>query len=282
MRGFMPFLLHVSGIRLLALAATLAAPSAVRPQDGPAPSPSTPGFEVASVKPQQWTGTGSVGVFVRGNTLDAEHVSLFSLVAFAYNLRDVQLSGGPPWVRSGVLGYSELYQVIAKAPEGPPPAMAVFRQMLQRLLAERFKLQVRHVEKELPTYDLVVGKGGPRLTQSRADEKFDFVSSAIGRFGIRIAATHMTVQQLIDHQLVAYNDRLIFDKTGLADPYDFTLQFTVENVSADQASSAKQADAIDLPPLSTALQEQLGLKLEPRRALFDTVVIEHAERPTAN
>jgi uncharacterized protein (TIGR03435 family) len=120
----------------------------------------SPAFEVASIKPQAWTGKGSVGIFVRGNSLDAEHVSLFSLVTFAYNLRDVQLSGGPSWVKSGVLVDSELFQVTAKAPEGPPPTMDAMRQMLQTLLADRCKLQLRHAEKELPIYNLVVKKGG--------------------------------------------------------------------------------------------------------------------------
>ena len=103
-----------------------------------------PEFEVASIKPQPFAGQGSVGIFVRGNTLDAEHVSLDFLVMFAYNLHEVQLSGGPSWARSGVLSSSELFQVIAKSTGDPPPSMAVFRQMLQALLADRFKLQVRH------------------------------------------------------------------------------------------------------------------------------------------
>jgi uncharacterized protein (TIGR03435 family) len=84
----------------------------------------------------------------------------------------------------------------------------------------------------------------------------------------------MTVQQLIDHQLGGYTDQPIFDKTGLTAPYDFTLEFTVQDLSGDNAPS--------LPSLVTAVQEQLGLKLEPGRERFDTLVIEHAERPSEN
>jgi len=191
----------------------------------------------------------------------------------AYNLRDVQLSGGPSWVKTGVLADSELFQVTAKAPEGPTPTTDVMRQMLQTLLADRFKLQLRHVEKELPVYNLVK-KGGPKLKESPADAKFNFVTTGIGKFGIRIAATHMTMQQLIDHQLGGYADQPIFDKTGLTAPYDFTLEFTVQDLSGDNSAG--------LPSLVTAVQEQLGLKLEPGRAKFDTLVIEHAERPSEN
>jgi uncharacterized protein (TIGR03435 family) len=235
-------------------------------------------FEVASIKPQQWTGQGSVGIFVRGDTLDAEHASLFSLVTFAYNLRDVQLSGGPPWVKRDVLASSELYQVIAKAPGEPPPQIAVFRQMLQTLLADRFNLQVHHVQKDLPIYNLVVNRGGPRhLKESPGETKFDFVASGKGRLGVRIVATHMTMQELIDHQLGGYTDRPIFDKTGLSAPYDFTLEFAVEN-----APPGQEIGPNDPPALVTAVQEQLGLRLEPAMAPFDTVVIDHAARPAGN
>jgi uncharacterized protein (TIGR03435 family) len=253
-----------------------------KPQDSANRSGPVAAFEVASIKLQPWTGGGSVGIFIRGNTLDAEHVSLFSLVTFAYNLRDIQLSGGPPWVRSGVLSSSELYQVMGKAPVGPPPSRSAFQEMLRGLLAERFKLQLRHVEKELPVYYLVVRKGGPKLKASPADAKFNFVSSGVGRFGVRIVATHMTVQQLIDQQLSAYIDQPILDKTDLADPYDFRLEFGVEDMSAGPVSLEGQGDRKNLPGLSLALQEQLGLKLAPSRAAFDTVVIEHAERPSEN
>ena len=235
-----------------------------------------PEFDVASVKPQPFTGQGSVGIFVRGDTLDAEHASLFSLVTFAYNLRDVQLSGGPAWVKSGVLAYSELFQVIGKTTADPPPPVDVFRRMLQTLLAERFQLRVHHVQKYLPIYNLVVGKGGPKLKESPADAKFNFVASSAGRLGVRIAATHMTMQQLIDHQLGAYTDRPIFDKTGLGAAYDFTLEFAVENYPVGQEPGPN-----DPPGLITAVQE-LGLKLEPGTAPFDTVVIDRAAKPSVN
>jgi bla regulator protein BlaR1 len=234
-------------------------------------------FDVVSVKPQPFTGSGSVGIFVRGNTLDAQHISLKDLVTFAYNLRGVQLSGGPSWAERGVLNFSELYQVTAKISADPPPPIEVFRQMLQSVLAERFHLQVHHLQKDLPIYNMVIAKGGPKLKPSPAESKFDFRVSTRGKFGTRIVATHMTVAELIDHQLAGYTARPIFDKTGLTTPYDFTLEFVGENLPAGQEDSTPE-----VPPLVTAVQDQLGLKLEPGTAPFDTVVIDHAERPTEN
>jgi bla regulator protein blaR1 len=234
-----------------------------------------PAFDVVSVKPQPFTGSGAVGVFVRGNTLDAQHISLKDLVMFAYNLRGVQLSGGPSWAERGILNFSELFQVTAKVSADPPPPIEVFRQMLQPVLAERFQLQIHHVQKDLPIYNMVIAKGGPKLKPSGAESKFDFRVSGRGNFGIRIVATHMTIQDLIDHQLGGYTTRPIFDKTDLTAPYDFTLEFNSENAPAGQETP-------DFPSLVTAVQDQLGLKLEPGTAPFDTVVIDHAERPTEN
>jgi uncharacterized protein (TIGR03435 family) len=234
-------------------------------------------FEVASVKLQPWTGQGGVYVLVRGNTLDAEHASLNELVAFAYNLRDVQLSGGPGWAdRSHAkLMDAELYQVTAKAAGDPPPPTEVFRQMLQTLLAERFQLKVHHVQKDLPTYNLIVNKDGPKIKESRADVKFSSVTSARGRFGTRMVTTKMTMQQLVN-TLSLYASRPVLDKTGLTGSYDFTLEFVGENVAAEQDAAA------DGPSLFTAIQEQLGLKLESSTAPFDTVVIDSVQHPTEN
>ena len=238
-------------------------------------------FDVVSVKPQKWTGQGSasVGVFVRGDTLDAEHASLRGLVLFAYNLRGVQLSGGPAWAEvAGLLTDAELFQVIAKVSSDPPPPLDEFRKMLQPVLAERFKLQIHHVQKPLPVYNLVVANGGPKLSNLKPGDpgsKSSFAVSSRGRFGIRIVATNITIGQLVERQLESYTGRTTFDRTGLTVPYDFTLEFVAEEAPPDAEESA-------FPRLVTALQEQLGLKLEPATAPFDTIVIDHAERPDEN
>jgi uncharacterized protein (TIGR03435 family) len=238
-------------------------------------------FDVVSVKPQKWTGQAGegAGVLVRGDTLDAEHVSLKGLVMFAYNLRPVQLSGGPAWTEvAGLLANSELFQVIAKVSSDPPPPLDEFREMLQPVLADRFKLQVHHVQKPLPVYNLVVANGGPKLNNLKPGDpgsKSNFTVSSRDRFGIRIVATNMTIQQLVERQLEGYAGRPVFDKTGLTRPYDFTLEFVAEQAPLGEEDPT-------LPRLLTAIQEQLGLKLEPATAPFDTIVIDHAERPGTN
>jgi uncharacterized protein (TIGR03435 family) len=235
----------------------------------------SPAFDVASVKLQAWTGQGGVGVFVRGGTLDAEHASLRDLVEFAYNLRDVQLSGGPAWAdrSNSKLNDAELYQVIGKVSGDAPPSTDMFRRMLQTLLAQRFALKVHHLQKDLPVYNLTIDKGGVKFERSAAEAKFTSQTSMAGRTVVRMVNTQMTMEKLAS-MLGGYAGRPVYNKTNLDGDYDFTLQFATVNL-ADAGDAPAEG-----PSLFTALREQLGLKLEPALAPFDTVVIDHAERPS--
>ena len=234
-----------------------------------------PAFDVASVKLQPWTGQqGCAGcIQVRGNTLTAEHVDLYSLIWYAYGLRtDGQLSGGPAWaLGSGMLDERTLYQVIAKTGD-PNPPRDQFPLMMQTLLAERFQLKIHHVQKVLPVFHLVVVKGGTKLKENTSDDKMSMAMS--GAKVLRIVAKHAPLTNLVGQLSVAAN-RPVIDKTGLTGFYDFELRWT---------PGALDASATDAPgdSIFTALQDQLGLKLEATTAPFDTVVIDHAEKPSEN
>jgi uncharacterized protein (TIGR03435 family) len=241
---------------------------------------SPPAFDVASVKRQPWNSEGgsSLGVFLRGDTLDAEHCSLYDLISWAYGLRDGNLSGGPVWANRDKLLMidAELYQVIGKVSANPPPSAEAFRQMLQMLLADRFQLKIHHVEKELPAYNLVIDKGGGlKMTLSAPGTSFSNNQRSIGRYAIRMVTSQLTMQDFAG-MIAGYAGRPVFDKTGLAGGYDFRLDFIPESVTAET----------DLPPgvqpISQAVREQLGLRLEASTGMFDTVVIDHAERPASN
>lgn len=169
---------------------------------------------------------------------------------------------------------AELYQVIGKVSASPPPSIEVFRQMLQMLLTDRFQLEIHHVEKEFPTYNLVIDKG-LKMKASAEGTQFSNLQRSIGRYGIRMVTTHITMPNFAG-MIAGYTGRPMFDKTGLGGGYDFTLDFIPESATAEP----------DLPPgvpsILQALRNQLGLRLGPSTALFDTVVIDRAERPTAN
>jgi uncharacterized protein (TIGR03435 family) len=165
--------------------------------------------------------------------------------------------------------------VIGKVASETPPSKDVFRQMLQALLADRFSLKIHHVQKDLPVYNLTIDKSRPKLERSAGDTKFASRITMQGHYTLRMVNTLMTMEKLASI-LAANAGRPVFNKTGLDDAYDFTLEFVMPNV-ANNADAAAEG-----PSLFTALREQLGLRLEAATAFFDCVVIDHAERPSTN
>jgi uncharacterized protein (TIGR03435 family) len=247
----------------------------------PAQTPQPLAFGVASVKPQKFTGEGTVGFSIKGDTLHAERVELNKLIEYAYNVQDFELSGGPSWAAfHGLLG-SELFEVMAKAPPGQTTTPEQFQLMMQALLADRFHLQIHRLSKPLPAYNLVVGAGGSKL-KTTAGGKSAINLRPIGgkdavdrRAGLHITATNVTIDQIVHGQIGRDTGRPTFDKTGLTGHYDFTLEYLQDPTSPLAAEST-------LPPLSSALPDQLGLKLESTTAPYDTIVIDHAEKPSEN
>jgi uncharacterized protein (TIGR03435 family) len=237
---------------------------------------SPPAFDVASVKHHPFDGSGLVGIQVRGDTLTADHTCLYGLVSFAYNLREGHLSGGPSWAQCvGLLVNSDLYQVIGKTSGDPPPSMDQFRLMLQTLLADRFQLRVRHIQKELPTYNLVAAPRGTKLKESAADAKTWMNQDARGNHGksMHVTATHFPIAEFVNYCEI-WAGRPTIDQTGLGGFYDFELSW-------DSNTDVPGADPVG-QDFATALEKQLGLKLEPATGSFDTVAIDHAEKPSEN
>jgi uncharacterized protein (TIGR03435 family) len=221
-----------------------------------------PEFEVASIKPHQ----GSVTVYglgISGQTVVETAATLTYLVKDAYYLRDEQVSGGPDW------GRNQRYDIVAKAPGEREPTVEEARQMLQSLLADRFKLTVRREMPETSVYALVPAKGGLKLKPS--DKKTGVLGqpSAVGRRMKGSVTMDFLARLLTDRA-----GRYVVDRTGLAGNYEIALEWTPDNFTPPD----------DTPPLSifTAVQEQLGLKLEPTKAPVEKFIIEHAEMPTEN
>jgi len=220
-------------------------------------------FEVASVKPLP----GNVfraGILISGNRVTASG-PLNHLIQLAYNLKDYQVVGGPDWATSGNL----LYEVMAKVEGEAPPARQEVREMLQNLLAERFRLSIHRATKELPVYSLVIGQDGPKLKKSAPDAKMD--STFMSGPASRITATE-TVPSLAN-QLELATGLPVLDKTGLSGPYEIKLEW-----SSDDGPVGITSD----PSLFAALQKQLGLKLQASRELLPVLVIDHVEKPSEN
>jgi uncharacterized protein (TIGR03435 family) len=256
-------------------------------------------FEVASVKPSPSQAVVRVRASMRGGpgTSDPEqitftNVTLTNVLLRAYDVKSFQLSG-PEWLSS------ERYEVIAKIPPGTTKEQ--FNLMLQNLLAERFHLAVHHEIKELQGYELVKSKNGPKLKPSaetapdvqpteapKTDANGFPQLSAPGLVileGIRgkavvsfLTARAQPLSALVDKLSNEFRFP-VADRTGLTGKFDFTLEF------APQAPGALPIDSPDdsAPNLITAVPQQLGLRLEPKKIPTDIVVVDRADKiPTQN
>ena len=142
--------------------------------------------------------------------------------------------------------------------------------MLQSLLTSRFQLALRHETRETAVYALVPDRGGPKFPESAPDAKGILLMRGRGK----IVASGGTMAQLANWFSNANGvDRPVVDQTGLSGHYDFTLEWS--NPLAGDADPAA-------PSIFTAMREQLGLRLEPRRAPLEVLVIDHAEMPGSN
>ena len=240
-----------------------------------------PRFEVASIKPNNSGSDNSARNLGANGRLVFENFPLRQLIIAAYDIQAFQLIGGPAWINN------ERFDVEARAAATTPlPQMYL---MMRSLLADRFKLLVRREERELPVYVLVKARSdgglGPRMKASAVD------CGPIGRgrgapapgtppgppAGCRALITPSGVNfegQTTAHLATVLGmavRQTVIDKTGLVGGFDLQLSF-----SPDTAPAADP----NLPSLFTALQEQLGLKLESTRAPMEVVVIDSVERPT--
>jgi uncharacterized protein (TIGR03435 family) len=197
------------------------------------------------------------------------------LIKFSYGLHTRQISSGPSWLAS------ELFDVTAEPDGEGQPSNQQWKIMVQKLLADRFKFSFHREKQELPVYTLSVASGGPKLTPSGDDPNgFPSFASRLGNVIARNANMN-DFAALMQFGM----DRPVLDQTGLAGKFDFTLNWTPNEfqVSAGGVNQPPQVDPNKAPPdLYKAIQEQLGLKLESKKAPVDVIVIDHVEEPSPN
>jgi uncharacterized protein (TIGR03435 family) len=229
-----------------------------------------PKFEVASVKPTSLPrcpenpfAANVPGI--AGNRVTAIG-TLNNLIRTAYNVTSDRILGGPSW--TACPGASS-YDVVAKTEGEGTPSTEQVRLMLQALLADRFQLKLHRETKDLPVYQLVIGKNGPKLTESASDTE---PSGSIVPGRSRIVMTKRSMDELAQ-DLLLFVDYPIVNRTGLTGFYDFSLK-----VNYDFSAGGDPGRVSVL----TAVQEQLGLKLKPAKEPTEVLVIEHAEKPSGN
>jgi len=235
-------------------------------------------FEVATVKPSVPDRPGKAYLF-RGRQFTTLNTTLVDLIAFAYNIHAKQIMGGPGWMES------EKFDLAAQPNAEGQPNDKQLKAMVQELLAERFKLVFHRDKKELGVYAITIGKGGPKLNKSEGNP------NGLPGLGFRalgnMFATNATIGDLAGVMQGNVLDRPVIDQTGITGRFDFTLlwtpdefQFQFQGMGAKVPPPANNAAAP--PDLFTAMQEQLGLKLESTKAPAEVFVIDGVAKPTDN
>jgi uncharacterized protein (TIGR03435 family) len=276
-------LLAAAGFMAVALPLTLGLVNAPRGLAQSAPL----AFEVASVKPDPPDARGAgIHPMPNGQGYTARAVPLRLIVKLMYKITDGQIVGGPKWMDT------DLWDIEAKAEH--PSTLDQLHEMFQTLLADRFKLQFHRDTREISAYVLTVDKSGSKLKVNDSPDPFDFpIKPAPGRPPVGPAGVLLKIvgnrvpMSYFTWTLSGYlNNVSVVDKTGLDRFYDLELQWLQElppQAAAKATESASFAESgPDGPALSDALREQLGLKLERRKAPAEVFVIDRAEKPEAN
>jgi uncharacterized protein (TIGR03435 family) len=206
----------------------------------------------------------------KGGSFTTRNVSLLAIAQYAFMIPDSRIMNVPAWMKT------EHFDIDAKSDDAVTERLSkldwnqakqIKHGMIQSLLADRFKLAVHRETRVLPVYELVVSKGGSKLSASKAQGLM--VNHGLGR----LDAQGMTVAG-IAQELASDAGRVIVDKTGLDGRFDIDLKWTPDD-SIGQAADGP-------PSLFTALKEQIGLELVPAKGPVEVLVIDHVEQPSAN
>jgi uncharacterized protein (TIGR03435 family) len=242
-------------------------------------------YDVATIKPSDPNANGG-GAGIRPNgSFYTRSQSLKGIVCAAYEVRAFQCVGGPGWLES------DHYDIEAKPDSAtteqllkldPKQRGLVHQRMQQALFADRLKLKVHYETREMPIFALVVAKGGLKMHEAKAGDTYESGlkgsnGKAFGGGSFSVGNGKMIAQGIsidgLAGQLAATTSHVVSNKTGLTGVYDFTLQY---------ANSDPPPLDSTAPSIYTALEEQLGLKLEPAKGPVKVLVIDHVERPAEN
>ncbi len=237
-----------------------------------AQSPAKQAFEVASIKPSSPDAHGS------SSNTDRRFVTIRNwtvkrLVQRAFGVEDYQVTGGPNWLDTYHFDISARVddaEPELKGKEGQERLMA----MLAALLGERFQFQFHRESKTLPVYNLVTAKNGFKLTavDAKGSQSMNSNNGRLTSKGVSMAALAVFLSRTME--------RPVLDATGIPGDFDFQLEWSQQQQGI--AAKAPEANEPAGPSIFTALQEQLGLKLESTKGPVEIIVVDHAEKPTEN
>jgi uncharacterized protein (TIGR03435 family) len=285
------------------LSAAPAKPDSAVPQPATSESsskPELPKFEVATIKPAAPSDNSMLMFTADGISIHG--IPMKMLLRESFGVEDDRILGEPSWVKNR-------FDIEAKVDAEDAPKLKNMkfdqrREMVLPLLVDRFNLKYHHETRELPMYALVVAKGGLKMKESAPEDppKVDDSQKPgdaeakdkprMGRHGLMMNGRgHLestgTTTEMLSHVLAQQLGRTVVNKTGLTGNYDYTLQWTPDDVGTPMGGDAGPGKG-DISPdaggptLLTALEEQLGLKLESQKGTVDVIVIDHIDLPSEN
>ena len=222
----------------------------------------SPSFEVASIKPNRSAAVDSNMNSLPHGRLIATNITVMELIRFAYTMKDYQISHAPRWLDS------DRFDINAKTAESKRTVLDDLKSQIRQLLEERFQLAIHRETKPMPVYLLTVAKGGPKL--KRHDEGKG--SGTRNRCG-HLTGTRLTMDTIAT-ALSRHFERDVLNRTQLEGKYDFELDWTPD--------TGPCPDAEPRPSIFTAIQEQLGLRLEPSKGPVGILIIDHIAHPSEN
>jgi uncharacterized protein (TIGR03435 family) len=234
-------------------------------------------FEVATIKPvPPAQKTGRYITMQSTNRFLAKYYTLKLLIAAAYDVSPKVISGGPSWADD------DHFDIVALTPGDTRPSRPEQMAMLRSLLADRFSLGFHREEKEFSIYVLEVNKGGPKLKESAEPpgEEAQLVSTVYPDH-LHLPAKNATMGEFVSLLQRALLDRPVVDRTGLTGRYDFDLDWAPDETQFGGDIPAAPSDTPS-PPFFTAIEQQLGLRIEATRGMVQALVIDRADPPSAN
>jgi len=235
-----------------------------------------PSFEVATIKPSDPNVPGN-WFSVKGRNYTTHNISLAGLIESAYGVHAKQIVNGPDWFDK------DTYDLNA-VPDGEgQPSDKQWNTMMQKLLADRFKLTFHHEQRELPVFALTVGKDGAKnMAENTGGGPLPSLFFQGTKGGIMLPARNATMKDFTGLLQEVVLDRPVVDQTGLKGRYDFTLKWAPDDSQFGGHVPSASDDPSAPPSLFTALQEQVGLKLTAQKTAVDVLVIDHVEKPSPN
>lgn len=243
-------------------------------QTNPAPTIS---FEVATIRPNRSGAPMMQKIDERGRYFTTVNTSLDDLIQFAYDVQAKQIIGGPPWIDK------DRFDVSATSSQDSKPSLKEVRAMLQKLLTERFNLAIHWDKRELPAF-VLTAEGKPKLIPTKLSGTVPVNHLFAAHSGWTITMQNATTSDFSGYLQMIVLNRPVVDATGISGKFDLSVTFLPDEseFNGHPPLTGPVEDNDVAPSLLNAIREQLGLKLEAKKAMVNALIVEHVEKPSEN